>query len=126
MESNESVLRDGFRVLRDQYSPPSNTTQLAADMKRKVTICNLFLNYKLSINNIARTLDETYKNAVSTLIEQGIIQDRRSVCREERQLKQSSLFGFRLKKSGSTDSLAQQRQTPGSSKRMGSSQDREG
>ena len=86
---------------------------------------NLFVNHKLSINNIAQTLDETYKNSVSTLIEQGIIQDRGSVCREERQFKQSSLFGFRLKNSGGTDSQTEQRQTPGSSERKGSSQYRE-
>ena len=42
-------------------------------------ICNLFLNYKLSINDIVKTLDETYQHAVSVLIEQGITQERRSV-----------------------------------------------
>ncbi len=116
------VLRDGFRVLRDQYSPPSDSTQLAADMKRKVTICNLFLNYKLSISKVAQILDETYKNAVSILIEQGIIQDRRSVCRGKPQLKQSSLFSFRLKKLGVTDSTTEQKQNLGRSNKMGSSQ----
>jgi hypothetical protein len=100
MESKDPVIRDGFRVLRDRYSPPPDSAQLAADIKRKVTICNLFLNYKLSIKDIAKTLDETYKHAVSILIEQGIIQERRSVCREERQLKQLSLFSSRLKNSG--------------------------
>lgn len=100
MESKDPVIRDGFRVLRDRYSPPLDSAQLAADIKRKITICNLFLNYKLSINDIAKTLDETYKHAVSILIEQGIIQERRSVCREERQPKQLSLFSFRLKNSG--------------------------
>ena len=100
MESKDPVIRDGFRVLRNRYSPPPDSAQLAADIKRKITICNLFLNYKLSINDIAKTLDETYKNAVNILIEQGIIQERRSVCREERQLKQLSLFNFRLKNLG--------------------------
>ena len=100
MESKDPVIRDGFRVLRNRYSPPPDSAQLAADIKRKITICNLFLNYKLSIKDIVKTLDETYKHAVSILIEQGIIQERRSVCREERQLKQLSLFNFRLKNSG--------------------------
>ena len=100
MESKDPVIRDGFRVLRNRYSPPPDSAQLAADIKRKITICNLFLNYKLSIKDIAKTLDETYKHAVSILMEQGIIQERRSVCREERQLKQLSLFNFRLKNSG--------------------------
>ena len=56
MECNNPVIRDGFRVLRKQYSPPPDSVQLAADIKRKVTICNLFLNYKLSIDDIAKTL----------------------------------------------------------------------
>jgi len=100
MESKDPVIRDGFRVLRNWYSPPLDSAQLAADVKRKVTICNLFLNYKLSINDVAKTLDETYKHAVSILIEQGIIQERRSVCREERDVKHLSLFNSRLKNSG--------------------------
>ena len=80
MECNNPVIRDGFRVLRKQYSPPPDSVQLAADIKRTVTICNLFLNYKLSINDIAKTLDESYKHAVSILIEQGIIQDNCLFC----------------------------------------------
>ena len=99
MESKDPVIRDGFRVLRERYSPPPDTVQLAADIKRKVTICNLFLNYKLSIKDIAKTLDETYKHAVSILIEQGIIQERRRVTREEHQIKQVSLFSSRLRSS---------------------------
>ena len=99
MESKDPVIREGFRVLRNWYSPPPDSAQLAAEIKRKITICNLFLNYKLSINEIAKTLDETYKHAVGILIEQGIIQERRSVCREP-QLKQTSLFSSRLKNSG--------------------------
>jgi hypothetical protein len=58
MESQDPVIRDGFRVLRERYSPPPDAAQLAAHIKRKVTICNLFLNYKLSIKDIAKTLDE--------------------------------------------------------------------
>jgi hypothetical protein len=103
MESKDPVIRDGFRVLRNRYSPPPDSAQLAADIKRKITICNLFLNYKLSIKDIAKTLDETYKHAVSTLIEQVIIEERRGANREERQLRQLSLFIFILKKSGRND-----------------------
>jgi hypothetical protein len=99
MESKDPVIRDGFRVLRERYSPPPDAAQLAAHIKRKVTICNLFLNYKLSIKDIAKTLDETYKHAVRVLIEQGILQERRSVSREEHQLKQVSLFSSRFRNS---------------------------
>lgn len=101
MQFNGSVTRDGFQILRDWYSPPADSVQLAPDTKRKITICHLFLNYKLSISDVAKTLDETYKHAVSVLIEQGIIQERRSVSRkEEPQAKQTSLLSSRLKHSG--------------------------
>jgi len=100
MQLNGPVTRDGFHVLRDRYSPPADSVQLAPDTKRKITICHLFLNYKLSIKDLAKTLDETYKHAVNVLIEQGVIQERRSVSREESEPKQTSLFGSRLKNSG--------------------------
>jgi hypothetical protein len=102
MEFKDPMTRDGFHVLRDRFSPPADTVQLAPDTKRKITICNLFLNYKLSIKEIAKTLDETQKHVVRVLIEQGFIQERRSMSRGEEapQPKQGSLFVSRLKKSG--------------------------
>jgi hypothetical protein len=98
MQLNGPAMRDGFHVLRDRYSPPADSVQLAPEAKRKISICHLFLNYKLSINDVAKTLDESYKHTVSILIEQGIIQERRCVSREP-QPKQTSLFGSRLKHS---------------------------
>jgi hypothetical protein len=100
MQINGPVAREGFHVLRDRYSPPADSFQLAPDAKRKITICHLFLNYKLSISDVAKTLDETYQHAVRVLIEQGIIQERRSVSREESQPKQTSLFASRLRNPG--------------------------
>ena len=100
MQLNGPVTRDGFHVLRDHYSPPADSVQLAPETKRKIAICHLFLNYELSINDVVKTLDESYKHAVSVLIEQGIIRERRSVRREESHRKQTSLFGSRLKPSG--------------------------
>ena len=102
MESKDPIVREGFRVLRDRYSTPADSTQLAADIKRKIAICHLFLNYELPIHEIAKTLDETYKRAVNILIEQGIIHEPRSLCREEHHQK-LSLFNSRLKNSGCND-----------------------
>jgi hypothetical protein len=96
MESKDPIVREGFRVLRDRYSTPADSAQLAAEIKRKIAICHLFLNYKLPIHEVAKTLDETYKRAVNILIEQGIIQERRSLSRDEHQPK-LSLFSSRLK-----------------------------
>ena len=104
MKSKDPTIREGFYVLRDRYSPPTDAAQLAPEAKRKITICNLFLNYQLTIKDIAKTLDETYKHVARVLIEEGIIQERRSVSREERQPKHLSLFSSRLKNSGEGDS----------------------
>ena len=52
MEFKGPLTRDGFHVLRDRYSPPVDSIQLAPETKRKITICHLFLNYKLSINDV--------------------------------------------------------------------------
>ena len=59
MQLNGPAMRDGFHVLRDRYSPPADSVQLAPEAKRKISICHLFLNYKLSITDVAKTLDET-------------------------------------------------------------------
>ena len=96
MESKVPIIREGFRVLRERYSTPADSAQLAPEVKRKIAICHLFLNYKLSIHQLAKTLDETYQRAVNILIEQGIIQERRSQSRDEHQPK-LSLFSSRLK-----------------------------
>ena len=58
-------------------------------MKRKIAICHLLLNDKLSIHKITKTPDETYRRAVNILMEQGIIQEQRSLCRDEYQQKLS-------------------------------------
>ena len=104
MKDRDPVIREGFHVLRDRYSPPTDSAQLAPDTIRKITICKLFLNYGLTIKVIAKTLDETHKHVASVLIEQGIVQERRSVSREEREPKHLSLFSSRLKSSGEADS----------------------
>jgi len=46
-----------------------------------VTICNLFINHRLSTGEVARVLDETYKHVVDTLIERGVVEDRRLLLR---------------------------------------------
>jgi hypothetical protein len=51
-------------ALRDQYSPPADSIQLAPETRRKITICHLFLTCKLSIKDVANTPDESYKHVV--------------------------------------------------------------
>ena len=92
------VTREGFRLKRDRFALPKDTSALDPKSKRAVTICNLFVNHKLALNEIVRLLDEDNGKVVLTLLEQRIIQDRRvnpndAVDGEER--RKASLFSWR-------------------------------
>jgi hypothetical protein len=69
--------RDGFQLTHKMFTPPDNTSLLDPATKRKVTICNLFANHRLSVPDITRILDEPYEKVIAALIEQGLIQERR-------------------------------------------------
>ena len=56
---------------------PEDTSQLPAEDKRKLTICNLFANQKLSVSEIRRLLDEPYNSVIEALIEHKLVRDRR-------------------------------------------------
>jgi hypothetical protein len=59
MEPQTLNVRDGFRVLKTAFVVPQEVSQLDSQAKRRTTICNLFINHRLSISDIARVLDET-------------------------------------------------------------------
>ena len=67
--------------MKTTFTVPGNISQLDPQSKRKATICNLFVNHQLAIADVIRVLDESYSHAINVLIEQGVIQDRRSVSR---------------------------------------------
>jgi len=71
------ITREGFRLRRDHFTLPKDTSALDPRTKRAVTICNLFVNHKLALGDIVRLLDEENGKVVLTLLEQRIIQDRR-------------------------------------------------
>lgn len=70
-------VRDGFQLTSKSFVLPSDTSRLNPVLKRKTTICNLFANHHLPIRDIMRVLDETYANVVGTLIEFGLVYERR-------------------------------------------------
>jgi hypothetical protein len=76
-----SAEREGFKVRRMEFTTPGDTSLLDPTSKRKVTICNLFVNYRQSTREIARVLDEDYRTVIGVLIEQGFIYDRRGTMR---------------------------------------------
>ena len=71
------VTREGFRVNRDRLTLPKDASALDPKSKRAVTICNLFVNHKLGVQDITRVLDEDQERVIRTLLDQGIILDRR-------------------------------------------------
>jgi hypothetical protein len=85
MQLHGRTIRDGFRVLKSDFRVPADIGQWDVHKKRKVTICNLFVNHRLSTEAVARVRDETYKHVVDALIERGIVEDRRHLPRTSRE-----------------------------------------
>ncbi|MEW5978829.1 MAG: hypothetical protein AB1898_23785 [Acidobacteriota bacterium] len=73
----ETTERDGFRLTNRPFQVPLDTSRLDPSTKRRVTICNLFVNHAQSMKDIARILDEHYGVVVQTLIEHGLVLERR-------------------------------------------------
>ncbi len=72
-----SLERDGFQVRKKVFINPPDVSSFDPVRKRKMTICNLFVNHRLSIRDIVRVLDETYDHVVCVLIDQGLVFERR-------------------------------------------------
>ena len=71
--------REDFQLKENHFALPEHSRELDPEKKRKLTICNLFINHNMSISNIERVLDEDGGKIVQTLIERGIIYDRRQI-----------------------------------------------
>ena len=67
----------GFPVRGERFLLPPDTTSLDPKTKREVTICNLFINHKLSVPDIIRVLDEDYRHIVDVLLDRRVVDDRR-------------------------------------------------
>ena len=76
-QANRETRRDGFEVRERVFYVPRDSVNLDPKTKRSITICNLFLNHRLDVSDIARLLDEDQGNVVSTLLQRGVITERR-------------------------------------------------
>jgi hypothetical protein len=76
---NQSIpnTRDGFQVVRDHLAMPTDSA-LDQKTKRALAICHLFLNRNMAISDIVWLLGEDNRTVVLALLEQGIIQERRT------------------------------------------------
>src|SRR5438093_10174081 len=74
---NEKYTLEGFERTERKFECPENSNLLDARSKRELTICNLFANQNQSLWNIVRVLDASMAKVVVTLIEHGLIKERR-------------------------------------------------
>jgi hypothetical protein len=77
MEQANRETRAGFEVREREFYVPRDSVNLDPKTKRSITICNLFLNHRLDVSDIARLLDEDQGNVISTLLQRGVITERR-------------------------------------------------
>lgn len=74
--------KDTFRLSGKKFQVGWQTLHLTPQLKREVTICNLFTNHGLAVADIIRILDENYENVIHSLINHQIVLDRRQQPRE--------------------------------------------
>ena len=79
MAQSTPFFRDDFQLRENNFALPEYSIELDPQRKRSLTICNLFVNHKMSISNIERVLDEDSGKIVRALIEHGILYDRRQI-----------------------------------------------
>lgn len=66
-----------LRKTRKAFQLPADDARPDPLRRRQLTICNLFANQQQSIGDIARLLDISRGLVISTLIEQGLLKERR-------------------------------------------------
>ena len=88
----QSLERDGFQIRKKAFSNPPDMSSFDPVRKRKMTICNLFVNHRLSMRDIVRVLDERYDHVVTVLIDQGLVVERRKNPRNVDVERRRSLF----------------------------------
>jgi hypothetical protein len=77
MSTFHNTPTDDFQASGKKFHLPTETLHLNPKLKREMTICNLFVNHRLSAADIIRILDEKYENVVLSLIKHQIVLDRR-------------------------------------------------
>ena len=83
MKQATSGTRDGFRLIKDRFELPKDMSGLDLKSTHALKICHLFLNEKLHLGDIVRLLHDNRGSVVHTLIEKGVIKERRKKPREE-------------------------------------------
>ena len=69
--------REGFSILVPQFELPTDSVSLDRNTKRALTICNLFINHRLPVSQIAPLLEESVAEVVRVLVQHKIVRERR-------------------------------------------------
>jgi hypothetical protein len=83
MKNYTSSTRDGFRILKDRFALPKSISGLDLKSMHANRICDLFLNENLHLCDIVRLVRDERGSVVLTLLEQGIIEERRKKPRKQ-------------------------------------------
>ena len=92
MKQSISGIRDGFRLIQERFAMPQDISSFDPMRAHAIKICELFLNEKLHLGDIVRMLNDDRGRVVHTLLEHGVIEERRkkvkalAAGRERRQL----------------------------------------
>jgi hypothetical protein len=82
MKQYISSTRDGFR-LKDRFALPKNISGLDLKSMHANRICDLFLNENLlHLRDIVRLVRDDRGSVIHTLLEQGVIEERRKKRRD--------------------------------------------
>ena len=103
--------REGFQLTSKTFVVPTDTSRLDPALKRKTTICNLFANHHLPIRDIMRVLDEPYASVVGTLLEFGLVYERRHDRQEPVKIERRQTF-FRSLVNETTDAISEATNRP--------------
>ena len=82
MKQYISSTRDGFRILKDRFALPENSLGLDIKSMHANRICDLFLNENRHLSDIVRLVRDDRGSVINTLLEQGVIEERRKKRRE--------------------------------------------
>ena len=92
MKESISGIRDGFRLVQECFARPQDISGLDPTRAHAIKVCELFVNEKLHLGDIVRMLNDDRGRVVHTLLEHGVIEERRKKLkdlpagRERRQL----------------------------------------
>jgi hypothetical protein len=82
MKQYISSTRDGFLILKDRFALPKNISGLDLKSMHANRICDLFLNESLHLGDIVRLVRDDRGSVIHTLLELGVIEERRKKRRD--------------------------------------------